>query len=340
MSKAIILTAVLLMLSTFRLSAETVLVAPVIVYDKDSKIVTLDKNPSEEIYERISIHWFEGLISFRQLSPKEYGEIYTVFDANRCCAVENADYILFGYIQRNDGNWLADVKLYDYKAKKLSKEFFSSDDISHYERLLDSLCENILTGLEEETGLDSDEIRKEEERPFEIKLPVQFFYWNPIDSSWNSRITGIVGISVGTEIYPPQPKVVLWQKLFDFSLRPELSYSYGVGKRSAYPLNYNAISFAFPLCVHMHFNMKNSIYAGAGIYYEITLMKITPKYEERKFLYQNAFGIESLIGYEFKVGDLMNLFTEIKFDFHFNRDIFISIKPAFGISFNLFRRQP
>lgn len=317
---------------------ETILVASLIVYDKDSIVIEQDTNPSEEIYERFLDHWFEGLVKFKKLSPKEYGEIYTSLDANRACSAENAEYILFGYIQKNDGNWFANVKLYDHKAKKIGIEFYSGDDISHYNRFINSLTSNILDGLEEATGLSRNEMTREKTRPFEIKLPLSAFYWTPVDTEWHSKFLGIAGIEIGIEIYPLQPKMVLGGVLLDFSLRPEFSYSCATGQSGTYPLNCHGILLAFPLCAHFHFNMKNSLYLGCGFYYEVEMMNITPKYEDKKFLCQNIFGIEAMLGYEFGINETMNFFTEIRMDFHLNGDRFTAIKQAFGISFNLYRR--
>lgn len=337
MSKKLFLIMIFL-ISSLYLFAETIFVAPMIIYDKDSNIIEQTKNPSEEIFERISMYWFEGLVTFKNLSAKKYGEIYTTLDANRCCAAENADCILFGYVQKNESNWIANMKLYDYKTKKISKEFYSGDDIFHYERLFDNLSKNILTGLEEVIGLNHNEILKEKLHPLEIKLPISAFYWCPIDGKWNLKMIGIAGGDMGIQIYPPQPKIIVGQFLIDFSLRPEFSYSYAMGKDNVYPLKYNAFSFVLPLCAHLHFDMNNSIYLGSGAYYEIELLKIKPKYEKNRVHYQNIFGLESFIGYESNLSKLINLFTEVRIDFHFNKDNFLAIKPVLGMSFNLFRQ--
>ncbi len=339
MNKKFLVIIVFLLFISKGLFGETILIASLIVYDKDSSVLEQDINPSEEIYENLLDYWFEGLVEFKKLSAKNYGEIYTALDANRACAAEESEYILFGYIQKNEGSWFANIKLYDSKAKKISKEFFSGDDISHYKRLLNNLTLNVLDGLEEVTGLSRNEMMREKTRPCETKLPLSAFYWTPLDSDWHSKFLGIAGGEIGMEIYPPQPKIVLGSFLLDFSLRPEFSYSYAIGQKETYPVIYHGVSFVLPLCFHLHFNMRNSLYAGGGAYYEVEMMKITPKYESEKFLYQNIFGTEILLGYEFSASRIINLFTEVRVDFHLNRDNFIAIKPMLGMSFNLYRGQ-
>ena len=102
MNKKLLSAMLILLLHAFFISAETVLIAPIIIYDKDSNVIPLDRNPSEEIYGKVSDYWFEGMLDIRLLSSRKYGEIYTTLDASRCCVAEEAEYILFGYIQKNE----------------------------------------------------------------------------------------------------------------------------------------------------------------------------------------------------------------------------------------------
>lgn len=339
MNRKLPVAGALLLLMTAGVFSETILVASLIVYDKDNTVMKQGRNPSEEIYERFSDCWFEGLVKFKRLSSKEYGEIYTSLDANRACFAEDAEYILFGYVQRNEGNWFANVKLYDHKSKKIAREFYSGDDASHYGRLIDRLTSNILDGLEEATGLFRNETARETTRPYEIKLPLSAFYWTPVDADWRSKLLGIAGVEVGVEIYPLQPRIVVGKALLDFSLRPEFSYSCATRQSGTYPLGYHGISLVLPLCAHFHFDMKNSFYVGGGLYYEVEMMSITPKYEDKRFLCQNMFGVEAMLGYEFGANETMNFFTEVRFDFHLNGDGYVAIRQALGVSFNLYRRR-
>lgn len=336
MKKLSVFAAVFLIFAA-RVFSETVLVAPIILYDKDSNRIKQNPNPAEKIYDSLYNYWFEGLVDFKKLSSREYDEIYTVFDANRVCALEEADYILFGYITKNEGNWFSDIKLYNYKSKKIAGEYYSGDDIAHYDRLIENLSRNILEGIEDETGLSRNKIVEEEKRELEIKLPASIFYWSPVDGDWGTKMLGIAGLEAGCEIYPTQKKLALKQKLIDFSVRPSLSYSYAMGRKNVYPLNYHGIMLTSPVLAHIHFNPKNSLYTGFGLYYEFEVMNIIPKYENQKSLYQNIFGLEYVLGYETVMNDKINFFTELRLDSHVNEDTFMAVKGALGLSVNLFR---
>ncbi len=336
MNKKIIFIILLFALTLSKLFSETILLAQVIVYDKDNNIISDFENPSKRIYSEISKYWFDGLLTIKNLDSKKYGEVYTTIDANRICAAEENEYIIFGYIQENETNWFINLKLYDYSTKKVLTEFYSSDDNLHYDRLLDTLTANIISGIEEITGFSKTQEIEDKIRPFEIKLPISPFYWSPIDQNWNSKLLGIIGGDLGVWLYPKQYKIVLGTILFDFSLRPQFSYSYAKGKRDTYPLNYHGISFVLPILIQFHFNLKNSMYIGCGPYYEIELLTINPKYENKQLIYQNMFGLETIIGYSFNINRIIDLFTEVKIDFHFNNDTFVAIKPTIGISFDVY----
>ena len=339
MNKKQFTVLLILFLHVLCVSAETVLIAPVIVYDKDSNVVTQGRNPSEEIYDRISDFRFEGMIGLRLLTSKKYGEIYTTLDANRCCTAENAEYIIFGYAQKNEGSWAACLKLYDAGAKKTVMEFFSSDDNAHYDRLLDDISGKILTGLEDVTGLGRGEVLNEKIRPLEIRLPVSAFYWTPVDGGWNAVMLGIAGCDIGVEIYPRQMRLALGHKLIDFSLHPKLSYSFAMGKDGVYPLHYNGISIGLPVCAHIHFDLKNSAYIGCGPYYEIEILNVRPKYADQESHFQNIFGLESFAGYGLNISETLDLYTEVRLDFHFNNDSFLALKAALGLSIKLYKEK-
>jgi len=333
-NKVLVLILLLLTLSGMAFP-EKVLVAPLVAYDGDGNSVELDGNPSENVYETISGYWFDGLLEFVRLPADSYGQIYTALDANRACEAENAEYILFGYVQKLDDRWLAAVKLYDCGAKKISGEFFSADDSAHYGRLIANLCSNVMDGLAESAGIPFGGKRRERNRPFEARLPVSAFYWTPVEEGWSSRLTGICGGGLGIHVFPPQPKLSVMGKTVDFSMRPTFSFSWGINTDGSYPLDYKGISFSLPVRTDFHFNSRNSIYAGVGVYYEIELIAVKPKYEDAMNVRQKIFGLEPLIGYEFKAGNLVALFSEVLADFHLNGDGFVALKNSLGISFLL-----
>lgn len=320
-------------------SASEIKIAPLAVYDGDGNKTEAPYNPSKAIHDELEKHWFGGLINFSHISESKYGIPVTIIDAHKICASESAGYLLYGYVKNNETSWLCEVKLYDANGKKIIKEFFAGDSIDHYDRVINILCQNILFGIEEITGLNKDELRQKKTRPMELRIPVSLFYWSPVDSDWGDKILGIAGVNAGIEFYPPQPGIVSNGKLIDFSARFNLSWNIGINKKNTYPLVINTMAISLPVLLHVHFNERHSLYGGFGLAYNIELMSIKPKYENEKFLYQNVFSFETIAGYEFEINDKARLFAEMAFNFHLLGDGFVSVKPCLGASFNIFKER-
>lgn len=337
MNKRLFGIAMPLIMLTPCLHAETILVSPVAVYDNGGSAVRLEKNPAEELYKRLSEYWLEGLAAFSKISAEKYGEIYTSLDASRACAAEEAEYILFGYAQKNESSWNACIKLYSFRQKKILKEFFASDSTDHYERLLDTLASNIVSGIEEAAGLGLTKAAMDKVRPFEIRLPLSGFCWNYVSSKWREIMEGSAGGSTGLHIYPPQPKLNIGKFTADFSLRPTASYYRADGKDRTYRAECNAFVFTLPLAFQLHFSKRNSVYIGSGVFYETASLKMTPKYEDEREMRQTLYGLDSFIGYEFKAGWLANIYTEAGLGLHFNGDRALAARAGLGLSFSLYR---
>ena len=335
--KVICFTA--LLFSLVIASASEIKIAPLAVYDGDGNKTEVPYNPSKAIHDELEKRWFGGLINFSHISESKYGIPVTIIDAHKICASESADYLIYGYLKKNESSWLCEVKLYDANGKKIIKEFFAGDSIDHYDRLINILCQNILFGIEEITGLNKDELRQKKTRPMELRIPVSLFYWSPVDSDWGGKILGIAGVNGGLELYPPQPVIVSNGKLIDFSAKFNLSWNIGINKKNTYPLVINTMAISLPVLLHVHFNERHSLYGGFGLAYNIELMSIKPKYENEKFLYQNVFSFETIAGYEFDINDKARLFAEMAFNFHLLGDGFVSVKPCLGASFNIFKER-
>lgn len=339
MNKFFLSLLVLSLLCVSKTKAETVLFSSVIVYDEENKNIKSKIDPSEKIYSLLSNQLADGIVKVKLLNSEKAGEVYTILDANRICESEKESYILFGYVQKNENNWFGNIKLYNNNLKKVSRQFFAGDEINAYERFINTLSKNILNGIEEEMGI---KVKSEEEsdiRALEVKIPFSAFYWTPVDSDWSDKMLGIAGGNLGVELYPPIKKIMLRQASLDFSARLLFCYSYAKEQENSYPLTYHGISVGFPIICHLNFNKYHSFYLGSGPYCEFELAAIKPKYEDEKFHYQNLYGIEVLCGYELYMNKLLSIFSETGFNFHMNKDGFVSFRQSLGAKFSIFRSE-
>lgn len=322
-----------------RIFSSEMILTPLVVYDISGNKIDLDENPAETIYKQLKTHWFEGLLKFSYLSDQETGFVYTLMDANALCVSNKKDYLFYGYIQKNEGNWLGNVKLYDAAKKKVIREFYSSDDIEHYGRFIENLKNNIVDGLMNIAGLSNDDLIEEKIRPAELKIPISVYYWSPIDKVWDRVLMGVVGANIGLEFYPSQKNVVYRSKLIDFSILLKFEYDYGKNQKDTYPLNLNTVKVGLPVIFHLHNNTRNTLYTGFGINYGVEMLNYIPKYEDERFLYQNTISGEIIAGYEYNLNRYLNLFSEVSVDIRIWHGNFVSVKPTLGLSINLFKES-
>lgn len=318
-------------------TTQKIVLSPIVCYDQNNKAINLVKNPNRILYDDLTNSWFEGLIDFSLHKEKEF--IYTIVEAQKLCTQLNCSYLIYGYVQKNENSWYANLKLYDSNKKMIVKDFFASDDINNFERFISTLEENIIGGVEQLLGLEFAQKKEECERKIEVRIPCSVYYWNPIDSRWCDVITGIVGANVGCEVFPPFKTRIINNTLVDFSATLKLSYAYGIGNHNRYPVNYHTATVSFPLTSYVHFTDEHIGFFGMGFFYEAEFLNIKQNYEDVKFMFQNMGGLETYVGYEFVLNENCTLYCQAEINHHFSKDSFVSLKPTLGTKFRVFKEN-
>ena len=196
MNKKICVIVFCLLLIQF-VFAEKVLISPIIIQDSYGRgIEEFDKfaiNINEKLQNDLESYWFEGFFEFETLDESEVGKVLTVLDARNICLTKNEEYLIYGFIQKNDKSWYGNLKLYSKSHKKILKEFFASDDIFSFERFCNTLINNIAYGLKEIAGIEEPINKDDLTEPFCLGISISSFYWNPLSPKWNKVLLGIVG---------------------------------------------------------------------------------------------------------------------------------------------------
>ena len=333
--KIFVLVFTLFLVSTFSF-AEKMALSPIIVYDRDSSKIECDTDFEEIFYKSLEQEWFSGLISFVKLNASDFGDIYTVLDANKACSAGNFAFILYGFIQKNENSWYGNLKLYSASAKKIEKEFFAGDDISNLQRFISVLTQNLISGIYEITGLAASGQKSSDVVPFRINIPMEVFYWNPLGEKWNKVYTGIAGGTLGIDFIPPQKKLIISKHLIYFSLGMDFSYSFAIGKENSYSLNLHSVQVLTPVLFHVDFNENHSVFIKAAPYYEMEFLDVVEKYEEEEFHFQNMAGVQVGFGYEFTAAKFLKFYAKTDFDFHFSKDNFCDVKVGLGAKFMIY----
>ena len=321
----------------YSVAADTVYIAPVVCYTADNRKKEQLENPNEIIGKALDRYLLGGLIKFRVLGEKEYGNIASVTDAARVCTVSENRYVIYGYIRLSEVSWTGELRLYDHTESKVVQNFFAADDIEHYDRFLSVFVERIVAYFNVFLGLEKDDRTLKSLRPFEIRLPFGISYWSPIEGGWNERLLGIVGSDIGVEFFPKMKKF-LWRDMsVEFSFTVMSGYKFGIGNPSAYKAGYHSFSVATPLMCYLCMHDPHSLYIGFGPMYELDILAIDKKYEKTTTYVQNQFGAAVYMGYRYQLTDEWSLFTNIEFDAYFTKNSFTVIKPNFGASYRMHR---
>lgn len=334
MNKKMFINLIILLGSAFCF-AEKIAVAPLITYDNESSKIVIEYDFQENLSKNLINEWFEGLIEFNKLSAEDYGDVYTTLDANKVCIAGKYDYLIYGFIQKNENSWFGNIKLFSVDAKKIVKEFFASDDIENMERFFQVLKNNVISGLYEITGLDDIGNKTSDGISFKINLLLDGFYWHPIGEKWSSMYMGVGGGFLGIDFVPPQSKKTLFSKLIYLSLGVGASYAYGKETEKSYPLKLQTIQIMLPIYLHLNFSRYNSLFFRFAPYYEFEFLNIIQKYKEEEMYQQVLPGLEVGIGYEFFPLDWFSIYLKCDYSFHLSPDNFSVIKPGLGFKFKL-----
>ena len=333
-SKSILVISFLLLI-THKLFAENVILAPIMSVTEESNELVLKTEINNEIFKYLKQYNFENIIKFKTISEDSFGKVTSVLDANRICKILNSNYIVYGYIQKNSKSWYCNLKLYDFQKKVVTREIFVSDELQKFDRFVKLICSRTVDIFREEIGLKEQSF-VDRSMPIRLDLAQSVYYWSPLTKNWINAIYGIIGTNLTTEFYPFINNTAFFFMDWRYSFRLNLSYSYGLGNQENYPANYHTITVSAPALAHLYIDKTNECYVGLGPYYEMEILHIKQNYLEENVVFQNMFGLQSIIGYCFIVNDLLGVFSELEFNFHFSQTPYASVKPSIGVRFNMY----
>ncbi len=319
--------------------AETISIAEIIIYDSQGKDVSIFRNPENDIQKNLSHLWFNGLIDFDVATKKTVGPVASSLDALKACNKLGRQFIIYGYMKQTDVNYYVELKLYNVEEKKVIAQFFGSDDIKNYDRMIADVTTKIEKYLKELYDIKTEEERQEEYQSLELAIPMSLNYWAPLHNEWPEKLYGIAGINGGIDFYPEFKVYYLNNKMINFSLRAEFAYKYGMGNPNYYPINLHTLSITTFSMFNVHFNDTHSCSFGLGPVYELDIYQITKKYEDSTVNLQNQFGIGLLAGYYYKLNDNWKLLGELELQYFFNAGSYMVLKPKLGAVYTFYKRR-
>lgn len=329
----------LISLLSFYAFTDDIYIAKINVFnDKGEKEIVL-KKPEEIIIEQTQNYWFNSLITFKTAEASKTGTVTSSLEASKACEILKTQFLIYGYIRKDSNSWYTELKLYNNNSKKVEQDFFASDDINNYERMLKDIGDKISVYFQKEYKIGDKPKELIAIRDFEMRFPFSLSYWTPIDPDWNDVLIGIVGANAALEIFPPMETKVFKTRIYDYSFRPEVSFQFGIGRPSRYPGTYFSFIINLPIILNLYYTDLHSLKLGAGLNYELQFLNVIPKYDTNYFDIQNQGGAYFLIGYEYKLNEKWKITTELDTSIYLISQGFLNVTFRIGASYSFFKKK-
>lgn len=337
MKKHFLIILISFLFSTF-LFSEDIFISKISAFNSNGENIVLINRPESIISKKTNDFWFNSLIDFKLAPQNKTGTITSTYEAIRACNLLKCNFIIYGYVRKENNSWYGELKLFNAETKKVQQQFFASDDINNYERMVEDLASKIslyfIADLKIPDKDDNKNIRN-----FECRMPFSLNFWMPLEEKWFDSLIGISGFNFGIELFPEMRRKIYKKQIYDYSIRPELSYSIGIGNPNKYSLIYNSFDFSLPIILNLYHNQSHFFKIGIGPVYELNLLQFSPKYDDQIFVTQNQGGLVLLFGYEYKLNDNWKFSTELDTKVYVIADTLISTNLRIGVSKTLYIKE-
>ena len=330
---------VLVFLLLIPVFSEDIYISKLNIYNEKGENVIVLQKPESVIVEQTQNYRFNSLVSFKVAEVSKTGPVTSSLEASKACETLKAEHLIYGYLRKEVNSWYAELKLYNAKTKTVEQDFFASDDIDNYQRMLINLGDKISLYFQKTYKIGEKPKELIALRDFEISFPFSLSYWTPLDSAWNDVLVGVVGLNAGLEFFPPMEQKIFKTRIYDYSFRPEFSFELGVGRQSRYPGTYYSFIINIPIILNLYYSDIHLLKLGAGLNYELQLLDVLPKYDDPVFDIQNQVGFIFLCGYEYKLKEGWKLSAEIDTKIYLIPDGFLNVTLRIGANYSFYRKQ-
>jgi len=275
-------------------------------------------------------------LQFRAVRDNRINPPQSLTDAAAVCRSERIEYLLYGFLTRNQHSFQMEIRFYDYINRRVSQTFFSMDSIDNYSRLIQDMALKILLYIGETFNL---EIIPEKTGFTRMSIPAYLGYWTPMDRDWIEIMLGTFVLGSGWEIIPNDNLFVYKGKTCYLSTGAELKYRLGVGNPSRYEAYNHTIYMTFPLRLNVILESQHEVFAGLGLVYFFEYFLVTLKYERKQsFLFSNM-GLNVNLGYRFIFNETYSFFFRNDFDVLINEHPLLTYSPVIGMNIQIYNKE-
>ena len=341
-----------------------IVMIPVIYYERQGATYvqrTYQKEITADIAARIN-KYYDVLFDRTPLNDRLAG--VTDSDARRVSEYYNVDDILYGTIKDDGNSLLAELKIYNRRRDDYGL-FFASDTSNQYERLINTVSDNILEwyytdrdkvdllrnelqDLRAEVAAVREDLRRriraerdnarEVEKEFALRVPVRVGYWSYVDRLWVELAQGTVEATLGIDMYPELQFSPPFGILNEISWGLNIGYRNGVtGNRGEVLLNGMIINPV--MGYHLNFYTDNWLSLGAGMFYELDFWEIEDPEQAKTLSYQQSLtGYSISLDYAYRINARYTVNLGVNLYGYFSSGSALVVKSYLGTLITIYRR--
>ncbi|MCL2293351.1 MAG: hypothetical protein FWC36_00560 [Spirochaetes bacterium] len=276
-------------------------------------------------------------VFFRYIRNREINAPVSVIDAITLSRLERAEYLLYGFVERREYTYRAELRLLDFERREIIRIFYSADDINNYERLIRDLSYKIVTYLDNVFALG---VLDDEPGRFSLSVPVSLGYWSYISSGWINTATGTFAFSAGLDLITNDRAFSDFKNKTYLAWGFNVEYRYGIGKHDAELQGLHIIILSLPVRVHIEsLSKEDGLFFGFGLLYEFNIANVEEMYANKKRYLFSHMGMLGSVGYQWRLNDKIRVSFDNLVTVSFLNPPMISFSPRISFLYCVYSRE-
>jgi hypothetical protein len=312
-------------------------VAPISYIDSRAERVVSNIEVSKDIAREAERYLTGKNLFFRYIKSEGVNAPVSVIDAIALSRLERVEYLVYGFVEKREYTYRAELRLLDFAGREIIKIFYSSDDIDNYQRLIKDLSYKVVTYLDSVFALG---ILEEEPGKFILSVPVSLGYWSYMSSAWMNTVSGTFAFSTGLDLITNDKAFQDLKRKTYVAWSFNIEYRHGLGKYDVELQSLHIISFSFPVRIHIESLSKDEgVFLGFGVSYEFDIASIEEMYVGKKRYLYTHIGMLGSFGYQWRLNEKMRIAFDNTILVGFQNHPMISYSPRVRLLYSIYSKD-
>jgi len=312
-------------------------IAPISYIDTIEERVFSRREIARDIVNGTENYLYGKNLFFREIKSREINAPVSLIDAVNVSRVERADYLLYGFVEKREHTYRAEIRLLDFEKRVIRRIFYSSDDIENYERLIGDLSYKIVSYFDSVFNLG---VKEDVPGQMILSVPVSLGYWTYISSAWINTMTGTAAMSTGLDLITNNKALSGFSRATYIAWNLNIEYRYGIGKEDVELRDMRIITLSLPLRVHIEsLRNEDSVFFGLGLLYELDIANIEETYKGDKRSLYSHMGMLMTFGYKWKFNEKIRIGFDNIVTVGFQDKPMVSYSPRVTMLYQIYTKE-